>query len=59
MKNRIISLFCAGTAALFMLSGCSAVRQIAAMENPTDETLEDASEEDIEEDIEEHIEEDI
>mgnify|MGYP006972489441 CR=1 FL=1 len=44
MKNRIISLFCAGTAALFMLSGCSAVRQIAAMENPTDQTLEEGTE---------------
>jgi len=62
MKNRIISLFCAGAAALFMLSGCSAVRQIAAMEHPADQILEDVSEEDIEEadieeDIEEHIEE--
>ncbi len=59
MKNRMIGLLCAGTAALFMLTGCSAVRQIAAMENPADQTLEDASEEDIEEDIEEHIEEHI
>ena len=49
MKNRIISLFCAGTAALFMLSGCSAVRQIAAMEHPADQAREDVSEEDTEE----------
>ena len=58
MKNRIISLFCAGTAALFMLSGCSAVRQIAAMEHPADQAREDVSEEDTEEaDIEELIKE--
>lgn len=62
MKNRMISLLCAGMTMLFMLTGCSAVRQIAAMEHPADQAREDVSEEDteeadIEEDIEEHIEE--
>lgn len=44
MKNRMIGLLCAGMSMLLILTGCSAGRQIAAMENPTDQTLEEGTE---------------
>ena len=57
MKNRMIGLLCAGMSMLLMFTGCSAVRQIAAMEHPADQIREDVSEADIEEHIEERTEE--